>query len=213
MSGVTLNDLLLAAFSGRTRNHERLGRQARRYARAISMRRAADLSEDLHDEVFTEAFAQLWDMPGRLTGELTPVELFRKAVLVAIRVVRASYAPPGQRTRPSKFDPPPRVAAEDVGRIPDMATIEAASIGHGPERVIDLDRLRSPEASRAAEQHEHRCEAQRVLAQAPPPVATALHLIYFDGEPVGEVARGLALSRFALNRQIRAFAEEWRAAA
>lgn len=213
MSGVTLNDLFLAAFSGQSRNHERLGRQARRYARAISTRRAGDLPEDLHEEVFTEAFAQLWDMPGRLTGEQTPVELFRKAVLAAIRAVRASYALPGQRTRPRKSDPPTRIAAEDVGRIPDAATIEASSIGHGTERVIDLDRLPSREASRAAEHYEHRREVRSILIHAPAPVATALHRIYLADEPVGEVARSLAISRFALNRRIAAFAEEWRAAA
>ncbi|WP_114391268.1 hypothetical protein [Notoacmeibacter marinus] len=213
MSGVTLNDLFLAAFSGQPRNHQRLGREARRYARAISLRRAPDLPEDLHEEVFTEAFAQLWDMPSRMTGDQTPVELYRKAVLAAIRAVRASYAPPGQRTRPKKSHPQPKIAAEDVGRIPDAVAIETASIGQGIERVIDLDRLPCPRASRVVDQYEHRCEARYMLARAPAPVAAALRLIYLDDEPVGEVARSLAISRFALSRRIAAFAAEWRTAA
>lgn len=213
MSGVTLNDLFLAAFSGQPRNHGRLGREARRYARKISMRFAADLPEDHHEEIFDEAFAQLWSMPERLTSETTPLKLFRKAVLLAIRAVRVSYTPPGQRTRTYKAPPAFQVAADDVGRIPDRETIEACSVGEGDQRVIDLDRLPSPQAQRAEQAIEDRSEVISILHRCPPTVAAALQRMYLDEEPVLAVARSLAISRFAMNRQISAFAKVWRSAA
>lgn len=213
MSGVTLNDLFLAAFSGQPRSHERLGREARRYSRKVSMRFASDLPDDLHEEIFDEAFAQLWAMPERLTGTETPLKLFRRAVLLAIRAVRVSYTPPGQRTRTSKRDLPPRIAADDIGRIPDAATIEACSVGDGDARALDLDRLPSPEAARAEAAIEHRSEVISILDHSPPTVAVALRRVYLDDEPVAKVARSLAISRFAINRQIGAFAKAWRAAA
>jgi hypothetical protein len=213
MSGVTLNDLFLAAFSGQPRNHERLGREARRYARKISMRFASDLPEDLHDEIFGEAFAQLWSIPERLTGEQPPLKLFRRAVLLAIRAVRVSYTPPGQRTRTYKAPPAFEVAAEDVGRIPDSDTLEACTVGEGDQRVIDLDRLPSPEAQRAEQAIEDRSEVISILRSSPSTVAAALHRIYLDEEPVQAVARSLAISRFAMNRQISALAKVWRTAA
>lgn len=213
MRGVTLNDLFLAAFSGQLRNHERLGREARRYARKISLRFASDLPEDLHEEVFDEAFAQLWSMPERLTCEQTPLKLFRKAVLLAIRAVRVSYTPPGQRTRTYKAPAAFQVAAEDVGRIPDRETIEACSVGERDQRMIDLDRFPSPHAQRAEQAILDRSEVISILHRCPPPVALALQRIYLEEEPVLAVAQSLAISRFAMNRQISAFAKVWRAAA
>jgi hypothetical protein len=213
MSGVTLNDLFLSAFSGELRNHERLGLAARRYARKISMRFASDLPDDLHDEIFGEAFAQLWSMPERLTGDETPLRLFRRAVLLAIRAVRVSYTPPGQRTRASKSAAPARVAAEHVGRIPDAVTMEACSVGEGEARALDLDRLPSPDAAREMAAVQHRSEVVAILHRSPPAIAAALRRIYLDEEPVAAVARSLAISRFAMNRQIGAFARSWRAAA
>ena len=213
MSGVTLDDLFLAAFRNERRNHERLGREARKYALKISRRFASRLPEDLHEEVFDEAFAQLWSMPDRLTGERTPVQLFRCAVILAIRAVRVSYTPPGQRTRPMKGESYGLIAAEDVGRIPDAATIDACTVGEGHDRSIDLDRLPSPDAAKAEKALEDRNAVISILDRSPAIVATALRGIYLEGEPIGAVAKALCISRFAMNRQIGAFAKALRAAA
>ena len=71
----------------------------------------------------------------------------------------------------------------------------------------------SPEAQRAEQAIEDRSEIISILRKAPPTAAAALQRIFLDEEPVLAVARSLAISRFAMNRQISAFAKAWRAAA
>ena len=52
VSTVTLDDLIKAALTGQRYNQQRLGTQARLYARRLSKSFASDLPDDLHDEIF-----------------------------------------------------------------------------------------------------------------------------------------------------------------
>jgi DNA-directed RNA polymerase specialized sigma24 family protein len=213
VSKVTLDQLIHSALTGQPYNHERLGREARAYARKLSAAYGKDLAEDLHEEVFTQAFVELLEAGADALAERPGKSLFRDAVLSAIRVVRASYAPPGQRTRPTAKAARARVAAEDIGRITDAPTIERCTVGDGPERSLDFDRLESFSAAAEFRRADDRLEAEAILATAPETVRAALHLIHIDNEPVGEVAARFGLSRFALDRRIDSFCAAWRAAA
>ncbi|MHC9420735.1 hypothetical protein ACYZX9_19280 (plasmid) [Sphingomonas citri] len=214
MSGVTLSTLLTAALTGRRYNHQRLGDQALRYTRILVARYAPKLPEDLHEDVVQEALLDLLTR-GPAALDTTPVSrLFRRAVVAAIRKVRADYTPAGERTRVApkgaKVD---RVAAEDVGIIPDAATIEQATVADGDAEHLDFDQFESPAAAIATQQMQDRIDVERVLATTPPNIARALRLIHFDDEPVEMVAKNLALTRFAMKRRFIAVGTMWQAAA
>lgn len=214
MSGVTLSTLLTAALTGQRYNHQRLGDQALRYTGILASRYAPKLPEDLHEDIVQEALIDLLAQ-GPAALATTPVgKLFRRAVVAAIRKLRADYTPAGERTRGApkgaKVD---RVAAEDVGTIPDAATIERATVDDGDAEHLDLDQFESPTAAIATQQMQDRIDVERVLATAPPNIARALRLIHFDDEPVELVAKSLALTRFAMKRRFIAVGTMWRAAA
>jgi hypothetical protein len=210
VSTVTFDDLIKAALGGHPYNQQRLGREAQRYARRLSNARAADLPEDLHDDIFSQAFVELFQADAVALARYGGKGLYRRAVLAAIRSVRAAYAPPGQRTRSAPAEKR-RVAAEDVGRIADQRTIEqATAIVDG---ALDFDRLPDREAERDLQRIEDAVDVDKVLATAPRRVARALRLIHLSEKPVDLVAAEAMVSRFALHREITAFCATWRAAA
>lgn len=214
VSTVTLDDLIRAALTGHTNyNQQRLGNEAARYARRVSKARAPDLPEDLHDEIGQQAFVELFNAGPDALARHGGKGLFRRAVLAAIRAVRASYAPPGQRTRASKEMQQMRVAAEDVGRVADRREVERCSVAEASGVVIDFDLFPDRKALEGFRRVEDGLDVDTVLSKAPHQVASALRLIHLDDEPVEAVAAQAAISRFALNRRFTTFYELMRAAA
>lgn len=216
MSGVTFSMLVEAALLGQVRNHQRLGDSARRYSRKITNRFCADFPEDLHDEVFQQAFVELFALGAETLQGMSGQALFRRTVFAAIRVVRSDYAAPGQRTRrPARGAPPApaRVAAEDIGRIADAEAIERATVGEGDQAAIEFDLIESDGAAMAIRACEDRIELDWALRAASPKVAVALRLICVDGETLSVAAAGAGLSRFALGRRLDAYCPDWRLAA
>jgi hypothetical protein len=214
VSTVTLDTLITAALTEQPYNQPRLGREARLYARRLSKAYGKDLTEDQHEEVFGQAFVELFQADRRDLATMSGKAMFRRAVRSAVRVVRASYTAPGQRTRSKKGAVDKgRVAAEHIGQMADARTLERCTVGEGTERTIDFDLLPNIMAATEAKQVEDRLEIEGMLAGAPTTVATALRLIYMNEEPVTAVAADLKLSRFTLNRQIEAYCKPWRAAA
>ena len=216
MSGVTLSVLVRAAMSGHPYNQQRLGLQAQRYARKITNRICPDFPEDRHEEVFQQAFVELFTFGvSALTGT-TGQALFRRSVFNAARVVRSTYTAAGRRTRrPAKNAPaaPERVVAEDVGRIADAKTLEQCVVGEGDSASIDFDRFKSRAAADAIQLAEDRIDLDRELDRALPVVAEALRLICVNGETVSFAAEQVAVNRFALTRKLDTFCPMWRAAA
>lgn len=212
-STITLDDLIRAALTGQRYNNERLGRAARRYARKISNRYGADLAEDLHEEVFDEAFVELFQAGPEALADKTGLELFRLAVIAAIRTVRANNAPPGQRTRLTKKPQRRRVAPEDVMRIPTARDLERATVNEGEHQLLDFDALEDPKALEEFRQLDRSRDLQVIMQAAPQLVSGALHLIHVEEQPVNAVAKLYGLSRFALHRRIEAFCAPWRLAA
>ena len=216
MSGVTLSVLVHAALSGRPYNQQRLGLQAQRYARKITNRVCPDFPEDRHEEVFQQAFVELFTLGvGALVGT-TGQALFRRSVFNAARVVRSNYTAAGQRTRrPAKNTAaePERVVAEDVGRIVDVKTLERCTVGEGDDTSLDFDLFESRAAAEVSQQAEDRVDLERELDRASPVVAEALRLICVNGETVSFAAERLDVTRFSLTRKLDAFCPMWRAAA
>ena len=145
---VRLDDLIKAAFTKARRNHERLGREAKRYALRIVQARAPDLPNDIQEEVFTQAFIELFRATPEEVEAIGGKRLFRKAVFKGIRAVRAVYPPAGARTRlnTKRYGD---VAAEDIGRIPDQKALERASVEEGGHARLDLHMLADPAATSA----------------------------------------------------------------
>jgi hypothetical protein len=214
VSTVTLDDLIGAALNGKPYNQQRLGSQARLYARRLSKSYAGDLPDDLHEEVFSQAFVELFEVGPAGLALRTGKAAFRRAVLAAIRSVRAAYTPPGSRTRASTNAPCRTVAAEHVGRIADKQTIQRCTVlDEVGERSIDFDLFADPNALTAQRNVEDRLEAEQILRCAPAEVAVALRLIYLNDDPVETAAINLGITRFSLNRRITAFYSNWRPAA
>ncbi len=216
MNGVstTLDNLLRLALTGQHYNQQRLGDQAYRYARRITNHRCRDLPEDLHEEIFHEAFAELFAAGPLAIQTQSPKQAFRRAIYAAIRIVRASYAPPGQRTRHNSTEARvAKVAAEDIGRVIGPREIEQILVKDGPSVRLDFGRVSSLAAENEVKLVEDRLAIEAILDSATPETALALRLIHIDGEPVGAVATLLGISRFSLTRRIAAFAATWRAAA
>lgn len=214
MRGVTLNDLIVAALMQRPHHQQRLGLQAKRYCRAITSRFCADFPEDRHEEVLSQAFAELMAVgPDALEGR-SGLSLFRRAVFASIRIVRADYAAPGTRTRRAGIAlPPPRIAAEDIGRFADGEAIERATTSHPKGAYLDFDAFESVVAADTIKRCEDRVDAEWALRRAPPGIAVALRLIHIDDEPVAKAAAAVGMSRFDLYRHTQAFAASWANAA
>ncbi|MBB3890551.1 hypothetical protein GGQ61_001268 [Phenylobacterium haematophilum] len=225
VSTVTLDHLIQAALTGQPYNQQRLGAEAERYSLRLSRAKAPDLPDDLHDEVCLQAFVELLKLgAGALTKHSGRI-LFRRAVLAAIRSVRASYAPPGERTRTprrenvattsraAKLPAPPKVAAEHIGHIASPQEIESNSFTEGDFAFIDFDRFRDLRQEAELQRVEDRIEADAVLKRAAPEVARGLRLVHLSDETIEEAAVKVGLSRFVLKRRMDAFCSDLQAAA
>lgn len=213
ISRITLDHLITAALTHKPYNQQRLGTEAERYSLRLSRAKAPDLPDDLHDDICQQAFVELFKLSPSALTKRTGKVLFRRAVLAAIRAVRASYAPPGQRTRAGTVLAVAKVAAEDIGRVADAKTVEANTKAEGDFGHIDFDKFEDERQVTELHRVEHSIDAESILKRAPEDVERALRLIYLDGEPVAAAAMAMAQSRFALSRRISAFYTDWRAAA
>lgn len=217
---VTLDQLIHGALVGLPYNQQRLGIEAKRYSLKLTRSKAPDLPDDLHEEICNEAFFELFRLgPGALSKHSGRI-LFRRAVLKAMRTVRASYASPGERTRPAsqKIDATllptrPKVAAEDIDHIADATTVESNMFVEGNFRHIDFDRFPDHRQQVEIQRVERRLEADAVLKGASPEVARALRLIHLFDKTMEEAAQQVNVSRFVLKRRIDAFCCELQAAA
>lgn len=211
---VTLDDLIKAALTNQPYSQPRLGHQARLYARRLSKSYASDFPDDLHEEVFGQAFVELFEIGPEGLSKRSGKALFRRAVLSAIRAVRASYALPGRRTRPSVKETRRTIAAEDVARVANKRMLDKCIVtdDRGVSSV-DFDRFCDPRVLAIQINVEDRLAVEKILKVAPNDVGNALRLIYLDDRPIKAVAADLGITRFALNRRIAGFCSQWRLAA
>lgn len=218
---VTLDHLIQAALTGQPYNQQRLGAEAERYSLRLTRAKAPDLPDDLHEEICLEAFVELFKVGASALTKHSGRILFRRAVLAAMRTVRTSYAPPGERSRPAAKRKPAaaqqpvrkRVAAEDIDRIADAQTVESNTVIEGDFGYIDFDRFPDRQHLVEIEKVEFRVEADAVLKDAPPEVARGLRLIHLDGHTIEEAAQQVKISRFVLKRRMDAFCLDMQAAA
>jgi hypothetical protein len=218
VSIVSLDGLIQAALTGQPYNQQRLGKEAERYSLRISRAKAPDLPEDLHDEICQQAFVELLNMGSEALATHSGRTLFRYAVLAAIRSVRASYAPPGERTRtPGQARaadlPASLVAAEDIDRIPDARSLDAATVAEGEFAYLDFDRLPDPRQRMEFRRVEAKIVTDAALQHAAPEVSRVLRLVHVEGHTLEAAALAESVSRFALKRRIDAFCAVWQAAA
>jgi DNA-directed RNA polymerase specialized sigma24 family protein len=213
VSTVNLDSMIKAALTGQPHNQRRLYDEALRYSRRLSKAKAPDLAEDLHEEVFQEAQCLVIRDGDAGLAKHSGKQLFRRAVMAAIRIVRANNAPPGQKTRWTREPPPPRVAAEDIGRVADTRDLERSSAAEVGGIVIDFDKFPDRRVMQVMEQVEVNIDLEAILARAPEQVAWALKLIHLNDAPIKDVAALATMSRFTLHRRITAFIETVRAAA
>jgi hypothetical protein len=219
MGGLTLESMLEIALRERdchrkSYNQQRFGLAAQRYCFAISRRRCQGLPEDLHDEIFHEAFVKLFALDVEKMAAKPGKALFRDCIFAAIRTIKATYAAPGAPTRISKTKPAKRkVAAEHIGELVDAGRLAHCQVGEGDAASVDFDRLPSAAAAAEIKAVEDRFDVKRLLAATDPKISNALYLICVDGERVDHVAAAIGMNRFTLNRRFAALTANWRTAA
>lgn len=213
VSTITLDHLIEAALTGQSRHHERLGIEAHRYAMAIARAKAPDLPPDLHEDIFNQAFVELFQFGPEALVQSSGKALFRKAVFNAVRIVRASYAPPGARTRHRKTPPAALTAANIIGEKLDHRRVRRAGETGSGEPPTDIERLPDPRQEAEFRKIDNVIYVERLLKGAPDPVARALRMIHMDDAGVEAAVIEVKLSRFALNRRLKDFYESVRAAA
>jgi hypothetical protein len=188
-------------------NNPRFGDEAGRYARKVARIHAADLPEDVQEEVVNEAIMHLLAVGPRGLETKSGIALFREAIKKAIRTTRAKYAAAGQRTRRAGESQFGKVAAEQVESI--VVTID----GDADQVEVNLDAVPHPAAGRAIAELEVQLDLDRIMAVAPPNIETALRLIHVEEHSVQGVAAMQGMSRFKLYRKIDNFCAPWRLAA
>jgi RNA polymerase sigma factor (sigma-70 family) len=213
VSSITLDQMIRALVLGAPYNNPRFGREADRYARRITNRYASDLPDDFHEEVVHEAIADLMEIGADALTHRSGLALFRRAVINAIRTIRANYAPPGRRSRLTGKPQRAAISADAAEHIPDAKQLEAATVLVGEHPVLDIDAFADRESEEPFHRFERAQDATRIMAAAPEPIRRVFQLIYFEDAPVQDVAAALGLSRFALHRRIETFARPWRLAA
>lgn len=194
-----LDALISAVLAKEPYDPREFDRQARRYGRAVVRAMAPELPGDRQDEVVNEGIVCLltagldgWRESGR---DATP--FFYACLRQGLRQVRASYAPPGVKTRrPTRAE---RLAAKPV--VPARC------------RIASLEAQPDPAAEAAFADVEHQHDAAEILARAPESVGRALRLLCFDDLDHKDVAAELGLSRQALYRRLDRFAQTYREAA
>jgi hypothetical protein len=191
-----INEDFLAFLRGDVTVRETLPRQL--HAKLLSLARSTgrDLALDQLEEVTDEVWVLV--LSGRGSGfdsQRGDVFAFlHELVRDAVRRVRASYAPPGCRTRlPSR---------KERDKDPDNHWRSRRITA----RVDDLpDRSLPRIDGRAAE---HRVELGLMVARYGESLVEALHSIHVEGESVSAAARKLGLSRFQLHRALMEVRED-----
>lgn len=209
----TLDDLIHAALTRGRYNHSRLGLEAKRYALAISKAKASDLADDLHEEVFSQAFLHLFQWGPTILTKRSGKAAFRRAVLAAIRTVRANNAPPGERTRKGKSVVlTHKVAADAVGALA-ASRSDSDDVQNRADDDVEFDGVTDPRADEGVRQFEAEHDVEVVLASAPRRVAAALRLIHQYDHQVTTIAADLGFDRRAFGRLVDKTFEHVRAAA
>ncbi len=200
---VGLDQLVEAALTGKPYNQQRLGKEALRFARAVSTARAKDLPEDLHEEICQQALLDLWDKGASALQEGGGKKAFLVCVLASIRVIRSNYATAGEKTRRSARKPHHgKVAAHHVDQI------------HAKEGSTEAsEEAACPTAAEAFRQIDYAIDARAILAKAPPQMKHWLVRLHFHQDKLENVAQHAGLSRFALHRRLEDFYDGWRRAA
>lgn len=210
MGSLTLDDMIDIALrekysDKKTYNQQRLGTQAQRYCRTVTSRFCADLPEDLHLDIFQQAFVELFALEHNAIAARGGRAVFRRCVLNAIRIVKSGYAAPGVRTRKTRKElAPKRIAAEHIGQMVEGEMLAHCTVQDGVHRRIDFDLIASQAAALEMQQVEDRLDLQKMLCDADPLVVGALYLICVDGERVDYAAADAGFSRFALKRRFAA---------
>lgn len=154
-------------------------RKAKPLVKQLARRWGYDLSCDLHEEVVQETFLTL------LGGKITPFKPTRGTVPAylsgvvrnAVQRVKASYCPPGMRTRSLNGDA-------------------------GGARPFCLDEARDyPTHLNVDAMH----AVWDLFREASTLVASAVVAIFWVGITVAETARNLGVNRFKLRRELRTF--------
>lgn len=209
----TLDDLIKAALTGQPYNQRRLGIEAQKYARRLSNAKAPDLAEDLHEDICQQAFLELFRAGPDDLAERSGKALFRRAVLAAVRIVRAAHAPPGERTRHTKDPSPARVAAEAIGQIVDQSSLARSGLADAFGSITDVGAAVDPAAAAKLQQVEDALDVFNLLQGASADIAAALKMIHQDDEAVGAAAAAIGLDRFTFNRRLNGFFASARLAA
>lgn len=165
------------------RLHDKLLQEAREQARELS----EDQLEDIVQEVWLLILGPRGAGWNRDRGSAW--SFLRQLIKDAARAVRATYAPPGVRTRlPTK-------QARDADGLASRCTITLEELPMNEEPCVQ------------AGSAEARAELRLVSGQADPAALHAIYQIEVEGEPVNDVAAELGVSRFHLRRLILAAKE------
>lgn len=190
-----LCDLFVAYIRGDAAARDRFPIESEETLARLTERHGWYLPPDIRAEVVSEAHLILLQRGAGFDPTRSTARVYlRLIVRDAVKRVAASYCPPGWRTRPS------RVEAKGRGGA-------ALSLEQHMKGGADFA------CPRAERESECACDLRTVFDRAPGQIATALKLIYLDGQPVERVAMAVGVTRFTLLRQIRAFAASCQTAA
>lgn len=198
-----LSDLVLPTIAGNRNAAGDLFVAARDYVMEGAHKLAPDLPVDIREEVLPETLILLMEGKGSAYNRLrgTPKAFLGLLVPDAVRRVRANYTPAGMTTR-RRGTPKILPMITAAPKNPPPSTYEMAI-----EIAEDLS------VSGIIDQIDAGIDAPRILAMAPPAVARALKMIYYDDMLIGDVALALDVSRFTLHRQLDSFYADARVAA
>jgi RNA polymerase sigma factor (sigma-70 family) len=157
----------------------------------IVARLAPLMPEDLREDVVQEAFTRLIQNPPKYTpGQYSARTLTYGLLRNAIKHVRSTFTPPGQKTRvpdSGTEQSPPELTAQRR-TVEDLVTPE------------DLDQAPSPRWT--ASTVEAFAQSHELLDRMPDDVGTATWLVYGLESPIVDAAKTLGISRFAVARSL-----------
>lgn len=170
----------------------------------------------LLEEVVNEVYLILRERPPGFDPQRAPAHVYlRMIVRDAVKRVAADYCPPGRKTRAASTDIEERRGA--------LLTLEAKSGDRfdsdseeqpGPMLSFEVEAADGFDCDHRAELTIYqRCDVRTIFDRAPRMLASALVRLYCNGESTEDVAASMGITRFALARQIKAFAGTFRGAA
>ncbi len=167
--------------------------QAQRELMQIAVALVRDLPEGAAEELVQEMWA---DVLSKSVVDFDATRGSAKAYLRgalrnAVKAVRASYAPPGERARDRRTRAVRRAAPPPVTASPTPVSFEVRE---------------QAAAALAVESLEAHLDAETILLDlAPAPVARALFLVHMEGASFKQAAESAGLSRHQLHRRVRTF--------